>query len=95
MFVVKLIEIARCAVETLKEVGNKGILNVQLAEILNTPMRRVYDIIAILSASGLVKKKREPNGTRLLWMGETALAEKKIEILSEESQSLKKQNEAP
>ncbi|MHA2059188.1 MAG: hypothetical protein ACW976_00195 [Candidatus Ranarchaeia archaeon] len=88
----RLVEIASYAVDILKEVGDKGILNVHLAETLNTPMRRVYDIIAILSASGLVKKKRESKGTRLLWMGETALAEKKIEILSEEAISLRKQN---
>ena len=52
----KLVEIAHCAVDILKEVGSKGILNVHLAETLDTPMRRVYDIIAILSASGLLSK---------------------------------------
>lgn len=63
----KLVELARRATQILQEAGEKGINNIELSEKLQMPRRRVYDIIAILRAAGLVESKREKGGTRLIW----------------------------
>jgi len=63
----KLVELSRKAIGYLKDAGEKGINNVELAEKLQIPRRRVYDIIAILKAAGLVDSKREKGETLVLW----------------------------
>ena len=64
----KLVELAKLATKHLQDAGEKGINNIELAEKLQMPRRRVYDIIAILQAAGLVEVKREKGGTRLFWV---------------------------
>ncbi|NVM53517.1 MAG: hypothetical protein HWN66_07410 [Candidatus Helarchaeota archaeon] len=63
----KLVELAKRATKILQETGEKGINNIELAEKLQVPRRRIYDIIAIFRAVGLVEAKREKGGTRLMW----------------------------
>ena len=63
----KLVELAKKATDILQDAGEKGINNIELAEKLQMPRRRVYDIIAILRATGLVESKREKGGTRVFW----------------------------
>jgi len=63
----KLVDLSKKAVTILKEAGEKGINNIELAEKLQMPRRRVYDIIAILRAADLVESKREKGGTRIFW----------------------------
>jgi len=63
----KLVDLSKKAVTILKEAGEKGINNIELAEKLQMPRRRVYDIIAILRAAELVESKREKGGTRIFW----------------------------
>ncbi|MHA1385977.1 MAG: hypothetical protein ACTSR3_19665, partial [Candidatus Helarchaeota archaeon] len=65
----KLVELANKAIMLLKEAGDKGYNNIELAQKLHMPRRRVYDIIAILRAAGLVEAKREKGGTRINWRG--------------------------
>ncbi len=60
-------DLAKLATKYLKDAGDKGINNIELAEKLQMPRRRVYDIIAILRAAGLVESKREKGGTRVFW----------------------------
>ena len=74
----KLVELANKAIFLLKEAGEKGYNNIELAQKLHMPRRRVYDIIAILRAAGLVEAKREKGGTRIKWKG----ADSGTEILS-------------
>ena len=63
----KLVDLSKKAVTILKEAGEKGINNIEPAEKLQMPRRRVYDIIAILRATELVESKREKGGTRIFW----------------------------
>lgn len=63
----KLVDLSKKAVNILKDAAEKGINNVELAEKLQMPRRRVYDIIAILRAADLVESKREKGGTRVFW----------------------------
>ena len=63
----KLVELAKKATELLKESGEKGINNIELSEKLQMSRRRVYDIVAILRAAGLIEAKREKGGTRIFW----------------------------
>lgn len=63
----KLVDLAKRATQILQDAGEKGINNIELAEKLQMPRRRVYDIVAILQAAGLVEAKREKGGTRLFW----------------------------
>ncbi|MFX1294311.1 MAG: hypothetical protein ACFFD2_05560 [Promethearchaeota archaeon] len=64
----KLVDLAKKTTNLLQEAGEKGINNIELAEKLKMPRRRVYDIIAILRAVGLVESKREKGGTRIFWV---------------------------
>jgi sugar-specific transcriptional regulator TrmB len=63
----KLTDLSKKAINYLKDAGDKGINNIELAESLQMPRRRVYDVIAILKAAGLVESKREKGGTQVLW----------------------------
>ncbi|MDD1776553.1 MAG: E2F family transcription factor [Candidatus Helarchaeota archaeon] len=63
----KLTDLSKKAINYLKDAGDKGINNIELAESLQMPRRRVYDVIAILKAAGLVESRREKGGTRVLW----------------------------
>ncbi len=63
----KLKEIAARAIEIIKQRGEEGINNAELAEIIGTPKRRVYDVIAILKAANLITTEREGGGTRIFW----------------------------
>ena len=63
----KLVELAKKAVKILQDAGEKGINNIELAEKLQMPRRRVYDIIAILRSTDLIEFKREKGGTRVFW----------------------------
>ncbi len=63
----KLVDLAKRAITILKEAGEKGINNIELAEKLQMTRRRVYDIIAILRATELIESKREKGGTRIFW----------------------------
>ncbi|MHA1380121.1 MAG: hypothetical protein ACTSRG_17245 [Candidatus Helarchaeota archaeon] len=71
----KLVELANKAINLLKDAGDKGYNNIELAQKLHMPRRRVYDIIAILRAAGLVEAKREKGGTRIKWVGSAAITE--------------------
>ncbi|MFX1450396.1 MAG: hypothetical protein ACFFCM_06125 [Promethearchaeota archaeon] len=71
----KLVELAKKAISLLQEAGDKGYNNIDLAQKLHMPRRRVYDIIAILRAAGLVEAKREKGGTRIKWHGISGVSE--------------------
>ncbi|MHA1649256.1 MAG: hypothetical protein ACTSYB_03600 [Candidatus Helarchaeota archaeon] len=64
----KLVNLAKKAIKFLQDAGEKGINNIELAEKLQMPRRRVYDIIAILRAAGLVESRREKGGTHVFWV---------------------------
>ncbi len=63
----KLVDLSKKTIKYLQDAGEKGINNIELAEKMQMPRRRVYDIIATLRAAGLVDLKREKGGTRLFW----------------------------
>ena len=63
----KLVDLSKKTIKNLQDAGEKGINNIELAEKLQMPRRRVYDIIATLRAAGLVELKRDKGGTRLFW----------------------------
>jgi predicted transcriptional regulator len=63
----KLKDIASKAITIIKERGTEGVNNAELAEIINTPKRRVYDVIAILRAANLITTERSGAGTRIYW----------------------------
>ncbi|UCH05167.1 MAG: hypothetical protein JSW05_03105 [Candidatus Thorarchaeota archaeon] len=67
----KLIELAENAVRLLKESGEDGIRSDILADILDTPKRRIYDVIAVLKALGHVTTKRRFDGTTVAWIDQT------------------------
>ncbi|NVM01014.1 MAG: hypothetical protein HWN67_01645 [Candidatus Helarchaeota archaeon] len=73
----KLVELAKKAINLLQDAGDKGFNNIDLAQKLHMPRRRVYDIIAILRAAGLVEAKREKGGTRIKWRGIPVVSEVK------------------
>ncbi len=64
----KLKEIAAHAIEIIKQRGTEGINNAELAKIVGTPKRRVYDVIAILKAANLITTERDGAGTRIYWV---------------------------
>gem|GEM_PF-2377989 len=66
--IVKLVDLARESIRILKECGDEGIRSDVLAERLNSPKRRVYDVIAVLKALDLVKTKRRFDGTTVTWI---------------------------
>ncbi len=67
----KLVDLATESVRVLKESGDAGIRSDILAERLNTPKRRVYDIIAVLKALGQVSTTRKFDGTVVKWIDST------------------------
>ena len=96
----KLVELAKQATNLLQDAGEKGVINIELAEKLQMPRRRVYDIIAILKAAGLVESKREKGGTRIFWISipsieaaaPTPVDTKATDKLKSEVTSLKEEN---
>ncbi len=64
----KLVELARDTVELLKECGEEGIRSDEIATRLDTPKRRVYDVVAVLKAMGLVRTIRRFDGTTVTWI---------------------------
>lgn len=64
----KLVDLAKESVRVLKESGEVGLRSDILAERLNTPKRRVYDIIAVLKALGQVSTTRKFDGTVVKWI---------------------------
>lgn len=67
----KLVDLAIESVRVLKERGESGIRSDILAEILDTPKRRVYDVIAVLKAVGQVTTTRKFDGTIVSWIDRT------------------------
>lgn len=78
----KLEEASRKAIELLKEAGENGISNVELAQKLKVPRRRVYDIVNPLKPAGLIEVKREKGKTKIFWL------EKKEAIIKPEKKEL-------
>ncbi|MEM2145291.1 MAG: helix-turn-helix domain-containing protein [Candidatus Jordarchaeaceae archaeon] len=62
----KLEEAARKAIELLKEAGENGINNVELAQKLKVPKRRVYDIVNPLKPAGLIEVRKEKGKTKAI-----------------------------
>jgi hypothetical protein len=68
----KLVELAHKSIELIEEAGPQGIRSDVLAGMLESPKRRVYDIVAVLRALGLVTTKRKSDGTTLMWVDHSA-----------------------
>lgn len=66
--ILKLEEVARKAIELLKEAGENGINNVELALKLKVPKRRVYDIVNPLKPTGLIEVRKEKGKTKIFWL---------------------------
>ncbi len=66
--VLKLVDLAQESVRILQECGEDGIKSDLLAEKLDTPKRRVYDVIAVLKALGHVETSRKFDGTTITWI---------------------------
>jgi len=64
----KLVDLAEESVRILQECGEDGIKSDTLAEQLDTPKRRVYDVIAVLKALGQVHTSRKFDGTTITWI---------------------------
>lgn len=64
----KLVDLAQESVRILQECGEDGIKSDLLAEKLETPKRRVYDVIAVLKALGHVDTSRKFDGTTITWI---------------------------
>ncbi|MFW9835524.1 MAG: hypothetical protein ACFFEK_16095 [Candidatus Thorarchaeota archaeon] len=64
----KLVDLAEESIRVLKECGDEGIRSDILAERLNTPKRRVYDVIAVLKALNQVRTTRKFDGTIVTWI---------------------------
>lgn len=64
----KLVDLAQESVRILQECGEDGIKSDLLAEKLETPKRRVYDVIAVLKALGQVHTIRKFDGTTITWI---------------------------
>ncbi len=69
--IVKLVELAKESIRLLKASGTEGVRSDILADMLNAPKRRVYDVIAILNALDLVATKRRFDGTTVTWIDRT------------------------
>ena len=97
----KLVELSKKAITYLKNAGEKGINNIELAEKLQMPRRRVYDIIAILKATGLIESKREKGETQVVWASQSAIESsdaplpgtEELDALKEENSKLIEKNE--
>lgn len=86
----KLVELARESIKILKQCGEDGIKSDELALKLETPKRRVYDVIAVLKALGHVQTSRKFDGTTVIWIDRSkdyverkAFEEIKTELLRE------------
>ncbi|TFG30209.1 hypothetical protein EU528_08585 [Candidatus Thorarchaeota archaeon] len=64
----KLVDLAQESVRILQECGDDGIKSDTLAERLDSPKRRVYDVIAVLKALGQVDTIRKFDGTTITWI---------------------------
>ena len=64
----KLLNIALETIRLLQDSEHQGLRSDVLAEMLGTPKRRVYDIIAVLKAMGSVKTHRRFDGTTVTWI---------------------------
>lgn len=64
----KLVELALESVRVLRDAGEEGIKSEVLAQLLNTPKRRVYDVVAVLKALGQVETNRKFDGTTIVWI---------------------------
>ncbi|MBN2228832.1 MAG: hypothetical protein JW779_04490 [Candidatus Thorarchaeota archaeon] len=64
----KLVELAQESVRILKEAGEEGLKSEILAQQLDTPKRRVYDVVAVLKALGQIKTSRKFDGTTIIWI---------------------------
>ncbi|MDF1537519.1 MAG: hypothetical protein P1Q69_01270 [Candidatus Thorarchaeota archaeon] len=64
----KLVELAQRSVSILKEQGEEGIRSDELADRLDVPKRRVYDVVAVLRSLEQVETKRRFNGTTVTWI---------------------------
>ncbi len=65
----RLRELAQNAIAILKERGDAGIESAELARLLGIKeKRRVYDIVAVLSALDFVHTVRRQSGTRITWV---------------------------
>lgn len=64
----KLVELALESVRILREAGEEGIKSDVLARRLDTPKRRVYDVVAVLKALGQVDTSRKFDGTTIVWI---------------------------
>jgi regulator of replication initiation timing len=84
----KLIELAQNAVRLLKESGEEGIRSDVLADHLDTPKRRIYDVIAVLKSLDQVETKRRFDGTTITWIDQT-----KNHVVREEFEAIKAQFE--
>ncbi|MHA1505651.1 MAG: hypothetical protein ACTSR0_00455 [Candidatus Asgardarchaeia archaeon] len=87
----KLSEIAERAIEIIKKAGSSGIYSTELVKTLDIPRRRIYDIIAILSAAKLIKVKRVKGCSLITWLDNLPESSKKISQLVEIIDSLKKE----
>ncbi|MGY5873601.1 MAG: hypothetical protein RTV72_15235 [Candidatus Thorarchaeota archaeon] len=67
----KLVDLAQESVRIIQECGEDGIKSDTLAEKLDTPKRRVYDVIAVLKALGHVHTSRKFDGTTITWIDRT------------------------
>jgi hypothetical protein len=90
---VRLVELAEQSIKLLKESGDAGIRSDILADELKTPKRRVYDVIAVLKAIGLVKTQRRFDGTTITWI-DRSKDYVPVEIYSEVKSALKGESEA-
>lgn len=87
----KLEEAARKAIELLREAGDTGIYNTELAQKLKVPKRRIYDIVNPLKPLGLVEIKKERGKTKVYWSAkkESVLKQGMREPMGEEDKKLK------
>jgi hypothetical protein len=74
--ILKLEEAARKAIDLLRDAGENGIYNLELAQKLKVPKRRVYDIVNPLKPLGLVEIKKERGKTKICWSGKKEAAPK-------------------
>jgi hypothetical protein len=89
---VRLVELAEKSITLLKMSGDTGIRSDVLATELETPKRRVYDVIAVLKAVGLVKTQRRFDGTTVTWIDKSNEFVP-IETYTEIKLALKNENE--
>ena len=90
---VRLVELAEKSIELLKESEDAGIRSDVLAAELETPKRRVYDVIAVLKAVGLVKTQRRFDGTIVTWI-DRSKDFVPIDTYTEVKSALKEENES-